>query len=177
VLDYDQAPEGEPVTGGCNINCGKCIKACPTGALSGNFSMDRGKCITQLNCFPEKVPPRDLLDKMGTWLYGCDICQDVCPMNNGKLTEEEDFPLSAEFEEYFTFEKIFEMDEETFLRVVQPRYFYIQKDQLWIWKNNTLRAMINSGEKKYHPLIKKSRGSGDPRIRQIAEWGCDKLKL
>jgi epoxyqueuosine reductase len=57
----------------------------PTGALNKPFSMNRGKYIAQLTIGPDLLS-EEIKTKMGTWVYGCDICQNVCPKNktNGK---------------------------------------------------------------------------------------------
>lgn len=74
----------------CPEDCSKCINACPTGALNKPFSMNRGKCIAQRTVAPN-LQSEDLRTKMGTWVYGCDACQNVCPMNKKKWEEKEDF--------------------------------------------------------------------------------------
>jgi len=141
-LEYDGTPQYTQKCL-CNDNCRRCIDACPTGALSGDFSMDRGKCIPALCVSASNPNYEELQGKMGTWIYGCDVCQDICPMNAGKMKETENFPRLPETAEYFTPEAVAEMDEETFLNVVQPRFWYIDKDGLWIWKRNARRAMEN----------------------------------
>ena len=176
-LDYDTV-EDDIHLPACNDNCGKCMKACPTKALSGVFSMDRGKCVTQLQCFAkENEPDGNTRSQMGTWLYGCDACQDACPLNKNKFLETEEFPLSSEFEEYLNPERVLEMDEDTYQNVVNPRYWYIGKEGMWRWKCNILGSMINSGDSKYHSLIKKSRDDEDMRVRKVAQYGCEKLGI
>ena len=176
-LDCDTVEENIRLSA-CNDNCGKCIQACPTRALSGAFSMDRGKCVTQLQCFAkEDKPDVNTRTQMGTWLYGCDACQNACPLNQDKFMETEEFPLLVEFEEYLSPERVLEMDEDTYQNVVNPRFWYIGKEGLWRWKCNTLGSMINSGDKKYHPLIRKSCKHEDIRIGKVAQSGCAKLGI
>ena len=174
-LDYDTVEENIQLSA-CNDNCGKCMQACPTKALGSSFSMDRGKCVTQLQCFAN-TPDENTRSQMGTWLYGCDACQDACPLNKNKFSETKEFPLLAEIEEYLGPERLLEMDEDTYQNVVNPRFFYIGKEGLWRWKCNILGSMINSGDSKYHSLIKKSCNHEDKRIRKVAQFGCDKLGI
>ena len=174
-LDYDAVPENT-LAPACSENCRKCIRACPTKALSDSFSMDRGECVVQLALFKNDIPEKNLMTKMGLWLYGCDVCQDACPMNKNKLNETEAFPLLSEFEEYLQFENVLEMDEDTYANVVYPRFWYTGKDGLWQWKCNALRCMINSGDSKYHQLIKQCCNHADARLREIAQWGCNVLE-
>ncbi len=60
--------------------CTRCIEICPTGALSER-SLDARKCISYLTIESKSVAPLDLRSKIGDWLFGCDLCQTVCPWN------------------------------------------------------------------------------------------------
>ena len=171
-LEYDEVEENY-LNSECKENCQKCVSSCPTGALSGSLSMDRSKCIAQLSFFAKDIPDEDTRSKMGLWLYGCDVCQDLCPLNKDKFTESEEFPLLREFEEYLKPENLLSMDEDTYTNLVNPRFWYIEKENLWLWKCNALRFMANSGEKKYHDLIKKHCDHEDQRVRETALWGCN----
>ena len=175
-LDYD-AVEENLLLAACNDECNKCIQACPTKALSGDRSMDRGKCITQLTCYAKNALDENTRTQMGAWLYGCDACQDVCPANKGKFRESEDYPLLAEIEVYLKPENILTMDEDTYLNIIYPRFWYAGKDGMWLWKCNALRCLINSGDKEYHGLVRKCCDHSDIRIKEVAEWGCRKLGI
>jgi len=67
------------VTDHCGT-CQKCIEICPTGALAER-SLDARKCISYLTIESKSVPPRELRGQIGDWLFGCDLCQTVCPWN------------------------------------------------------------------------------------------------
>ena len=83
----------EPHTGSCG-SCRICLDACPTGALLGNYEMDATRCISYLTIEAKEAPSPELQSKMGEWVFGCDICQTVCPYNfRAKTTRHEDlFP-------------------------------------------------------------------------------------
>jgi len=176
VLDYDPLSKDTLATE-CTEGCMACVHACPTQAMSDSLLMNRGRCLPQISNNMETLPDAATREQMGLWMYGCDVCQDVCPINARKFTETEDFPLLAEFEEYMQPENILEMDDETYTNIVNPRFWYIGEEGLWLWKYNALRIMINEGDKKYHHLIKKYRHHADSRIREVAEWGCEKLGI
>lgn len=161
----------------CKEGCKKCIQACPTKALSDSFSMDRGKCVAHLSFYAKNILGENIRTQMGLWLYGCDVCQNVCPLNKGKLTETEDFPRLLKLEEALRLENILEMDEDTYLHTVFPRFWYTGEASLWLWKCNALRAMINSGDNQYRHLIKQYCNHADARLKEIAQWGCHRLGL
>ncbi len=80
-LSYD-----EPHPGACGT-CRLCIDACPTGALLGDHRLDAGRCISYLTIEPKEAAPAALKERVDGWMFGCDICQDVCPYNRkGKVT-------------------------------------------------------------------------------------------
>ena len=77
-LDIDTQEELEDNCGDCNL----CIKACPTGALNGDYTMNPRICISYLTQTKEIIA-EELLEKMGNKIYCCDTCQLVCPKNKG----------------------------------------------------------------------------------------------
>ena len=87
-LPIELAETGQPLTNRCG-RCTKCLDACPTGALEAPFRIDARKCLSYLTI--EYKGSLDHLDPktFNGWLYGCDICQDVCPYNRFALPNVE----------------------------------------------------------------------------------------
>lgn len=161
----------------CPENCTRCIDACPTGALAGPYATNMLTCVSRLTWNVKDLIPEHMRSKMGKWLYGCDICQDVCPMNKKKWERKEDYPNLNELINYIGLEKIFEMDEITFLNCIQPRFWLIGRNKGWLWKCNAVRAMANSCDAKYNEYIKKALNDSDKNVRNMAAWACEKLGL
>jgi len=161
----------------CPDNCTKCIDACPTGALMEPYATNMATCVSRLTWSVKDLAPEHLRNLMGKWLYGCDVCQDVCPINKNKWTEEEDYPNLNELANHISLEKIYEMDEETFLNYIQPKFWYINQDRAWLWKCNAIRAMANSYEAKYGDYIKKACHDNNENVREMAVWARKKLGL
>lgn len=87
-LEYDT----EQVENHCGT-CTACLDACPTGAIVAPYIVDSRKCISYVTIeLRSSVFPSEIAEKLNGWLYGCDICQDICPWNRfEKLTEESRF--------------------------------------------------------------------------------------
>ena len=70
-------------------SCTKCIAACPTGALEAPYSVNASRCLSYLTIEKNGTVDDDTGEKMGTCFFGCDVCQEVCPLNKmGKSNAE-----------------------------------------------------------------------------------------
>jgi epoxyqueuosine reductase len=74
-----ELPIDAPLRKTCG-SCARCVVACPTGALRGDYTIDARRCIADLTQRTDPIP-RELRPHLGDWVWGCDICQIVCPPN------------------------------------------------------------------------------------------------
>ncbi|MGQ9621528.1 MAG: tRNA epoxyqueuosine(34) reductase QueG [Bacteroidales bacterium] len=89
-LDYDR-----PFSEDKCENCTKCIERCPTGAINNNRTIDARKCIANLTIENRQTVPREMTKLFERRVYGCDICQEVCPWNkNAKPHNNPEFDIS-----------------------------------------------------------------------------------
>lgn len=79
ILDLELEPDG-PITDYCGT-CTRCIDACPTDAIVGPYVVDGSKCISYFTIELKEAIPQEVQGKFDNWIFGCDICQDVCPWN------------------------------------------------------------------------------------------------
>ena len=79
IIDLD-LPEDGPATDHCG-QCTACIDACPTQAIIAPYVVDGSKCISHLTIELKSEIPSDFSGQMDDWMFGCDVCQDVCPWN------------------------------------------------------------------------------------------------
>jgi epoxyqueuosine reductase len=97
ALDYDD-PYVKDYCGSCN----RCIEACPTDAILPNKVVDGSKCISYFTIeLKDAIIPEEMKGKFGDWMFGCDVCQEVCPWNRFATPhDEEKFKPIVEILEY-----------------------------------------------------------------------------
>ena len=113
VLTDLELPVDEPFTRDLCRTCRRCIDACPTGAILPNYTINANKCISYLTIENKSSIPDDLKKPMRSWVFGCDICQMVCPHNavTPPQTNSLGEPLLDEFVDLLP---LFSMDEDAF---------------------------------------------------------------
>jgi epoxyqueuosine reductase len=162
----------------CPPNCRICLDACPTGALMAPYTMAPLRCIALLNTAQGRdLPNEPLAGQFGTWIYGCDICQDACPMNAGKWEESTDGFDVNELAPKLSLEGILSLDEQFYREKVARHFFYIGPDELWKWKMNALNAMRNAYKEQYRPYIRRALEDGHEKVREMARLVCTELSL
>ena len=95
ILTTLPLPPDDQATDHCGT-CTRCIDACPTGAITAPYQLDARKCISYLTIEHRGQIAPELQPQIGNWLYGCDICQDVCP-HNRKAPAASDPALAPRF--------------------------------------------------------------------------------
>ena len=160
----------------CPKGCQRCVAACPSGSLSAPHTMLPNSCVSFLTTFGGRDLPNEPLCKtFGHWIYGCDACQDACPMNKGKWNEAEDFPGLSGLAPQLTLENIMEMEEGFYRREIQPKFFYLTPEELWKWKVNVLCFMRNNYQESYRPYLTAACENENAKIREMAQAVCNEL--
>jgi epoxyqueuosine reductase len=153
--------------------CTRCIDACPTQAFVAPGKLDARLCISYLTIEKRGNIPESLRDQMGRHVFGCDICQDVCPWNRrAAATTALEFQPRAGLVNP-ALDWLAEMPQDEFRRVF--RASPVRRTKLSGLRRNAVMAMGNSGNAKFVPTLKRLSEDPDPVVAEHARWALGKL--
>jgi len=153
--------------------CTRCIEACPTDAILAPYQLDSNKCISYLTIEKRGSIPEEMRVGMGRHVFGCDICQDVCPWNRKApvATAPEFEPRPGLVNPALAW--LAEMSAEEFREVF--RGSPIRRTKRSGLRRNAAIAMGNSGNKEFLPLLDQLVGDEDQSVRESADWAKTRL--
>jgi epoxyqueuosine reductase len=161
-------------------SCTRCIDACPTDALldpdvTGIRQMDAARCIAYLTIEKKGSIAEELRPLMGRQVFGCDICQDVCPWNRkAPISVDTELEPRAELVNP-ALEALAAMDEPEFERVFNGSP--VRRAGFAGLRRNIAIAMGNSGVRESAPRLREWAGAADKGLRAAAQWALKKFNL
>jgi len=170
-LSLDLAPD-QPLADLCG-SCTRCLEACPTGALAEPYRLDSNRCISYWTIEHRGALPPEARRMVGGWVFGCDVCQEVCPWNAepaGAVHPEMELPP--------------ERGELTLARLLGlPREEYVERfrgspmkrAKLEGLQRNAAVAMGNRRESRYVPPLAEALRRGEPTARGHAAWALGRI--
>lgn len=172
ILSSLELPSDLPAPDRCG-SCTRCIEACPTDALIAPYQLDSNRCISYLTIEKRGAIPEGLRDGMGRHLFGCDICQDVCPWNRTApaTTAPEFQPREGLVNP--ALEWLAEMSAEDFRE--KFRGSPIRRAKREGLRRNAVIAMGNSGDQRFLTVLQKLKADDDTVVASGASWAADKL--
>ncbi len=165
----------------CPADCRRCIEACPTGALHEPYKMNPLQCIAfhtygtgNLPGAPAEIPPA-IREKMGTWIYGCDVCQDACPRNRARLKQKlpPDAFLAA-IAPQVTLPALLNMDDQFYLEKIQPLLYGYIWEKKFLQRNAAI-ALGNSGDTGAVPHLERALRDPQAMVRAYAAWALGRI--
>jgi epoxyqueuosine reductase len=153
-------------------SCTLCIEACPTGALDEPGVLDSTRCLSYWTQAPEPIP-EPYREHLGAQVYGCDICQDVCPWNRGVEKRRAGEPAPPDAEPHVSLVDWLEQDDDE-LRRRYERLYFPRKDPHYL-RRNALVALGNAGDPDLRPLAEAYAADDDPLLREHAEWAVSRI--
>ncbi|HWQ42622.1 MAG TPA: 4Fe-4S double cluster binding domain-containing protein [Desulfosporosinus sp.] len=175
-LDYDSPT----VEIGCPEGCSACMKACPTQAIYEPLKLDPRRCIafntflTQDHMVGSHIKP-EIRAKMGTKVHGCDICQEVCPRNQARLTEKllnDEFLLKVAQD--FSLSQMLTMTDEFYATRIQPLMYNYIKEKKYFQRNAAI-ALGNLGDPAFIPNLAVAMKDPEDLVRGYAAWALGKI--
>jgi epoxyqueuosine reductase len=153
--------------------CTRCIEACPTDAILAPHQLDSNKCISYLTIEKRGSIPEDLRPGMGRHVFGCDICQDVCPWNRKApaSTAPEFEPRPGLVNPALAW--LAEMSAEGFQKVF--RGSPIRRAKRSGLRRNAVIAIGNSGNRDFLPLLDSLAADEDDSVADSARWAKARL--
>jgi len=171
ITDLNLKPD-DPLKKTCG-NCVNCIDDCPTGAIVAPYVIDNEKCISYLTIELRGVVPRKLRPLVGDWIFGCDICQDVCPVNRkASKSNQLSFKQRPGFSTPDLVE-ILNMDQTQFSKKYKDSA--IKRTKLLGLKRNACIALGNNGDIASIPALSNALKTEESLIRIHAAWALGRI--
>lgn len=154
-------------------SCRRCLEACPTGALIAPNQMDATRCISYLTIEHKGPIADELMAGMGRQVFGCDICQDVCPWNRkSPLGADPELEARPELVNP-ALEALAAMNEAEFEACFNGSP--VRRAGFWGLRRNIAIAMGNSGLARFAPRLAAWAESADDGLRTAARWALKRL--
>jgi epoxyqueuosine reductase len=171
VTDRDLEPTA-PLDADCG-SCTLCIEACPTHALDEPGTLDATRCLSYWTQAPAAIP-EGYRAELGAQVYGCDICQDVCPWNRGIEKRRTGDPSPPGAEPHVSLVDWLEADDNE-LAKRYDRLFVPRNDARWL-KRNALVAAGNVGGGEERAAVEPYLDSEDDVLREHATWALAQME-
>jgi epoxyqueuosine reductase len=155
-------------------SCTRCIDACPTDALVAPHEMDASRCIAYLTIEKKGSIAEELREPMGRHVFGCDICQDVCPWNRRAPVSATEGMLARPQMMNPALDWLANMDAAEFKRWFKGSP--VERTRRKRLQRNVAIAMGNSGERKFIPRLEEWTGAEDPVLAEAAMWGHSRIE-
>jgi epoxyqueuosine reductase len=153
-------------------SCRLCIDACPTGALDDPGVLDSTRCLSYWTQAPGSIPD-EYREELGVQVYGCDICQDVCPWNRGVEKRRACDPLLEDAEPVVSLRDWLTAPDDE-LRRRYDRLYFPQNDPRYL-RRNALVAAGNAGAEELADVVGAYVEADDEMLRSHAEWAARRL--
>ncbi|HEY6866111.1 MAG TPA: tRNA epoxyqueuosine(34) reductase QueG [Candidatus Eisenbacteria bacterium] len=169
----DRALEPDPPAAEHCGSCTRCIEACPTGAIVAPGQVDARRCISYLTIEHRGAIPLELRPLVGDWIFGCDVCQEVCPWNRFAPPARE-ARLHARSLEGWTLAKFLALDDDAFMQLFAGSP--IRRARRGGFLRNVCVALGNRREAAAVPALARALAADpEPLVRAHAAWALGEI--
>ena len=170
LLDLELEPDAPFITDHCGT-CTRCIEACPTDCILPNRTIDAGRCISYLTIELKDDIPVELRARIGDWVFGCDICQMVCPWN--RFAGEGDPAFDAKAPGPRLTEELLISTQEFNQRFKRSP---VKRAKRRGYLRNVAIALGNTGNMHALPVLQNALKDEEPIVHEHAQWAINKIE-
>jgi epoxyqueuosine reductase len=173
LVDLDLEPTSAFETRHCGT-CTACLDACPTQAFVEPFVLDARRCISYLTIELKASVPDEWRSSVGDWLFGCDVCQDVCPWNrkapagHPALSPRDDLVAVDAAE-------LLGLSPEAFRARFEGTALHPRPGRAVVLRNAAL-VLGNTGGRGALPALRRALEDAEPLVREAAAWAIDRIE-
>jgi epoxyqueuosine reductase len=172
LTDLELRPDPPHESSHCGT-CTACLDACPTGAFPEPGVLDARRCVSYLTIELRAPVPEDLREGVGDWLFGCDVCQDVCPWNRHAAAGPVVFPSDPSLATLDPVELLSLSDAEFRRRFRGTSFFRARRSGLL---RNAAIVLGNVGDEWALPALERAAADEDEVIRDAARWAIEQIR-
>ncbi|MBI2807281.1 MAG: tRNA epoxyqueuosine(34) reductase QueG [Planctomycetes bacterium] len=154
--------------------CTRCLDACPTDAFVGPFQLDARRCISYLTIELRGVILEELRAPMDDWVFGCDICQEVCPWNRKAPVGREPSFMPTQAGTQIDLVEILNLSDEDFRSRFRDTPLW-RAGRVGLARNAAI-ALGNHGNEHAVPALRQALADVDPAVRDAAAWALERIR-
>jgi epoxyqueuosine reductase len=173
LLDLDLQPDPPHETAHCGT-CTACLDACPTQAFPAPGQLDSRRCISYLTIELRTDIPVELREKIDDWVFGCDVCQEVCPWNRkAPIAHDPVFSSRPDLIALDPVELLGLTDEEFRRRFRETALWRAKRRGLL---RNAALVLGNRGDAAALPALRRALDDAEPLVREAARWAIERIE-
>ena len=162
-------PEDRPEPDHCG-SCTRCLDACPTDAFPAPRVLDASRCISYLTIERKGPVPEELRAGVGDWVFGCDICQEVCPWNR---FAKPGAAFAAAGEPSLDATEVLALDAAAFK--ARFKGTPLERTKRRGLARNAALVLGNSGDGRHRPALERAARDAEPLVAEQAAWSLERL--
>jgi epoxyqueuosine reductase len=176
LLDLALEPDTPFVTDHCGT-CTRCIEACPTDCILPDRTIDARRCISYLTIELKDDIPTELREKIGDWVFGCDVCQMVCPWN--RFAAEGDSAFGDHPSSALGANPLPSLTEELNISTQEFNQRFkrspVKRAKRRGYLRNVAVVLGNTGNMQALPVLNRALEDPEPLVREHAKWAIDQI--